>query len=77
MEETPKMISITPIIKHIKIDQSPNALILVFQIIDSRSRSLNIQQRIIITIETAELKHWCWIIVPSLKVRLLQTYSAG
>ena len=54
MEDTPKMISITPIIKHIKIDHSPNALTLVFQIIDSRSRSLKIQQSIITTMETAE-----------------------
>ena len=53
MEETPKIISITPMMKHIKIDQSPNAFTLVFQITDNRSRSLKIQQRIIITIDTA------------------------
>ena len=43
----------TPIMKHIKIDHRPNALTLVFQMTDNLSRSLKIQQRIIITIDTA------------------------
>ena len=53
MEETPKIISMTPMMKHIRIDHRPNALTLVFQITDKRSRSLKIQQSIIITIDTA------------------------
>ena len=61
MEETPKIISMTPMMKHIKIDHSPNALTLVFQITDNRSRSLKIQQSINITIDTAENENMAWL----------------